>query len=578
MVTYAYIDNVSFTKYFIPQTWFAGRIVLSAMLVLAIAKYPAFSKEEKIKNQKLLQEGGEFRSETDSEENVPTIGKQTKGKGEGDHHESKTHFRGLTSVTESPYKTFIVYFTFLSALAGIVAISSLFVVYPYSVIDHFFVHRPYEIPCLILFIIALILFYKNGLYKKTDVFFKGILAYLIIDIYAQIIMSFSANSFDTAHMVAHVLKDAGYIINIIALVVSSIQYNVRLRESNLSLIDSNIRLKEREEVIRTQLEELRESEKMKDEFINTAAHELRTPIQPIIGLTNIISSKIAELIGRGSGDYIHQGEIDINHKLSEEQQKQQQLLDLLAVITRNAKRLRQLSENILDATKIESHTLKLNKEQFDIRELISETLKEQNDSVKARGTRVEIVCAAGEVSPADSDSSAHSEPESKGSTETCVDRNAAVGESYLVKADRTKISQVLNNLLSNSLKAIKSKADNSNIIYEGGGRIAIQVKKINGKGDDERMGSARDDRSTSGEIIVSMTDNGIGLSPEIVPKLFSKFASGSDSGTGLGLYISKNIIEAHGGRIWAGNNLPVDVKAPASFGATISFSLPTEDI
>jgi signal transduction histidine kinase len=97
-------------------------------------------------------------------------------------------------------------------------------------------------------------------------------------------MSYSAVSFDTPHNIAHILKDAGYFVNIIALALSSIQYNVRLRESNESLIESNVRLKEREEVIRVQYERLKESEKIKDEFINTAAHELRTPIQPILGL------------------------------------------------------------------------------------------------------------------------------------------------------------------------------------------------------------------------------------------------------------------------------------------------------
>jgi signal transduction histidine kinase len=449
------------------------------------------------------------------------------------------------------------------------------------------VHRPYEIPSLTLFIIALVLFYKNGLYKKSDVFFKGILAYLIIDIYAQIIMSFSANSFDTAHMVAHVLKDAGYIVNIIALVVSSIQYNVRLGESNLSLIDSNIRLKEREEVIRIQLEKLRESEKMKDEFINTAAHELRTPIQPIIGLTNIISSKIAELIGSSDDGHGHQGKVDANHKISKEQQKQQ-LLDLVAVVTRNANRLRQLSENILDAAKIESNTLKLNKEKFDIRQLIAETLREQNDSFKASGTKVEIPSTVGLKKLVDINSSQSKIPahvlKSKGSTDPSVDLNA-VKESYLVEADRTKISQVLSNLLSNSLRAIRARAEESTNKNEGG-RIAISVKKKNERhgevgatvvAADNSLITLSDqghDRSPLEEIIVSMTDNGTGLSPEIIPKLFSKFTSGSDSGTGLGLYICKNIIEAHGGRIWASNNSEANGRVSGCPGATFSFSLP----
>ena len=100
-------------------------------------------------------------------------------------------------------------------------------------------------------------------------------------------MSYSAASFDTAHNVAHVLKDAGYFINIIALALSSIQYNADLKESNE-------RLKEREELIRIQYEKLKEADNMKNEFINVAAHELRTPIQPILGLTEILRSKIKD--------------------------------------------------------------------------------------------------------------------------------------------------------------------------------------------------------------------------------------------------------------------------------------------
>ena len=263
VVSYSYMDNVVFLKYFIPQTWFAGRIFLSAMLVIAIAKYPTFSGEEKGRSDRLSESGprtgltneGEYKEEVRNEVEKNSI------------HESKKAV--IMRDANGSDRTFGVYLTVLSVLAGSIAISSLYLVLPFSVIDDIILHRPYEIPSLILFIIALILFYKNQLYKKTDIFYKGILAYLIIDIFAQIIMSSSAVSFDTPHMVAHVLKDAGYFVNIIALALSSIQYNVRLRDSNQSLIESNVRLKEREEVIRVQYERLKESEKIKDEFINT---------------------------------------------------------------------------------------------------------------------------------------------------------------------------------------------------------------------------------------------------------------------------------------------------------------------
>jgi hypothetical protein len=274
------MDNSIFLKYFIPQTWFAGRIILSAMLVIAITKYPTFSGEDGDAADGLLEaKKRRTKSEIMVKKEDEYEDKDKNSKEPKRNQKPRSALIAPTHISKDRSdRAFLTYLTILSILAGTVAISSLYFILPYSVADNIPLHRPYELPSCVLFIIALILFYKNQLYKKTDVFYKGILAYLIIDIYAQIIMSYSANSFDTPHMVAHVLKDAGYFVNIIALALSSIQYNVRLRESNKSLIESNVRLKEREEIIRIQYDKVKESEKMKDEFINTAAHELRTPI------------------------------------------------------------------------------------------------------------------------------------------------------------------------------------------------------------------------------------------------------------------------------------------------------------
>jgi signal transduction histidine kinase len=446
IVSYVAFDNPMFLKYFIPQTWFAGRIFLSAMLVMAIAKYRALSTSSK-------KEGGQ---------------------------QQPTKLR----------KNIMVYLAILAILATSVAVSSLFLVLPASVIDNYSIHRPYEIPPLVLFIIALFYFYKNQLYKRNDVFYKGLLGYLIVEIFAQIIMSYSAQPFDTAHNVAHILKDAGYFINIIALALSSIQYNEMLKQSNDNL-------KEREEIIRIQYERLKEADKMKNEFINVAAHELRTPIQPILGLTGVLRSKIKDT-------------------------QQQELLD---VTIRNAKRLQQLTEDILDVTKIGSHSLNLKKESFNLNDIITNTI----DDITTNMT----------------------------SSNKNEQRNAIkllyLPHHVFIEADKARITQVISNLLNNAVKFTEAKVTKGRDVgdgrVEGGGIISINAERVDG------------------QALVTVRDSGIGIDPEIMPRLFEKFISKSYQGTGLGLYISKSIVEAHGGRIWAENN-------PDVIGATFTFSLP----
>ncbi len=171
-------------------------------------------------------------------------------------------------------KRFLFYLILLAIFSIGAALSSLYVVFPESVIDAYSLHRPYEIPPLFLFSIALFFFYKRKLNERTDLLYKGLAIYLILDIFSQIVMSYSAVSFDTAHNVAHVLKDAAYFVNIIALSLSSIQSNAELKKSN--------------ELIRVQNKKLKETGNMQKEFINIAAHELRTPIQPILGLSDLL--------------------------------------------------------------------------------------------------------------------------------------------------------------------------------------------------------------------------------------------------------------------------------------------------
>ena len=196
IVSFALIENIDFIKYFIPQTWFAGRFFLGAMLLIAILKYSSLSQKEEV------EQVFDIRSQLYTQEEI----------------EKK-------NITEKK-DGMIFYISILGIIAIVTAISSLFLVYPASVLDDYSVHRPYEIPPLILFCLVLFFFYKKKLYQKKDAVYKGLVLYLVIDIFTQAVMSFSAMSFDTAHNMAHVLKDVGYFVNIIALIISSMQYSM----------------------------------------------------------------------------------------------------------------------------------------------------------------------------------------------------------------------------------------------------------------------------------------------------------------------------------------------------------------
>jgi signal transduction histidine kinase len=443
------MNDILFLKYFIPQTWFAGRLFLSAMLFIAIVKYVSFSSIYP-STQQLRQQQKSSNMNTNK------------------NNENKLS------------RLLLLYLIIVTLFSSVLAISSLYVILPFSVIDNIPIHRPYELFPLALFLISLYYFYKNEIYKNKDIFYTSLVISIVLDIFGQIIMSSSAQHFDTAHNMAHVLKDAGYFINIIGLALSSIQYNIRLRESNDRLRESN-------ELLTIQYEKVKESEKMQKEFINIAAHELRNPIQPILGLTEAIYSNV----------------------------KDEKQLEILEVIIRNAKRLKRLTDNLLDITKIESQSLMLNKEKFNLNILMSEFLKDYVDKQKKQ-QKVKIVY------------------------------DFKHKEDIIIEADRDRLVQVIHNLLDN---ALKFTTHNQQMIF------VIIDKKKEGKEEDE-------------EVIVSIKNTGEGISEKILPKLFTKFAtSNSTTGTGLGLYICKNIIEAHGGRIWAENNS--DGK-----GATFRFTLP----
>lgn len=484
IISYYAISNPLFIKYFIPQTWFAGRIFLSSLLTIAILKYSKLAK------------GVDEQYQYQSNEDVYQIGQPQQQSG------------------LRIQKRILFYLILLGIFSIGVALASLYLVFPASVIDEYSLHRPYEIPPLILFSVALFFFYKRQLNKRRDLFYKGLVVYLILDIFSQIVMSYSAVSFDTAHNMAHVLKDAAYFVNIIALSLSSIQSNAELKKSN--------------ELIRVQNNKLVQSGKMQKEFINIAAHELRTPIQPILGLSDL-------LIYRNSKG-------TDNHKMAE-------------VINRNAIKLQHLAEDILDVTKIESQTFNLNKERFDLNDLILNTIADFENSTNKKSddllNPVKIIYKPAATSLQTDD---------KNNNITVV----------VIEADKTRISQVLSNLLSNASKSSidteGSSSGKTKFIYINLKRVEKSKEKVHHHLYHHHHLEARKEEEIA-TAVISIQDEGSGINSELRPRLYEKFATDSIGGTGLGLFISKNIIESHGGKLWFEDNI-------GGKGVTFYFTLP----
>jgi signal transduction histidine kinase len=270
------------------------------------------------------------------------------------------------------------------------------------------------------------------------------------------------------------------ILLIIAIGASAVTAAVVILQMNKNLEKT---IAQRTTLLREANEQLTIHDKLQREFINIAAHELRTPLQPILGLSQILESKMGER--------------------SEE----------MKVIARNARRLERLAQDILDVSRIESGALSLNIQTIDLDEVISSVIIDYRNNLadvsrteNAKREKVKI----------------NYEP-----------------KKLMVKGDMEPIQRVISNLINNALRFTKE------------GEIIVKTQVIDGLA----------------QIIVK--DTGTGINPEILPRLFQKFVTKSEKGTGLGLFISKSIIEAHGGTMWAENNAE-------GKGATFTFTLPIE--
>ena len=218
-------------------------------------------------------------------------------------------------------------------------------------------------------------------------------------------------------------------------------------------------------------------DKLQREFINIASHEMKTPTQAILGYSELL-------------------ETDPKNNA-----------EIIASLKRNANRLQRLTNDILEVSRIESQTLRLNKEKVNLNEKIREIIDDVRNQVQnPNDLQINFL---------------------------------EVKHPVHLEADKTRLYQVIANLLTNAIK------------FTNEGTITVSA----------------DVNDNNSELIVTVRDSGEGIHSDIIPRLFTKFATKSNTGTGLGLYISKNIIEAHGGRIWAENNQ--DGK-----GANFTFTLP----
>jgi signal transduction histidine kinase len=264
------------------------------------------------------------------------------------------------------------------------------------------------------------------------------------------------------------------IIGSIAVVAVGIAYSILIWNRRLSetVRSKTAELEQANRSLTEAIDQLRDHDRMQREFINVAAHELRTPTQAILGYSDLF--------------YL----------------RPESREDVIKAIIRNAERLQRLSSDILDVTRIEGHRLNLNREKFNLTEVIASAIEDGKRRIDDSKIKIEYT-----------------------------------PKNIMIEADRERITQVISNLLSNAFKFTKQ------------GTIYVS------------------EENKDGQIRVSIKDKGTGIDREIMPRLFTKFTSKSQTGTGLGLFISKSIIEAHGGKIWAENNS--DGK-----GSTFTFTLP----
>jgi signal transduction histidine kinase len=252
------------------------------------------------------------------------------------------------------------------------------------------------------------------------------------------------------------------------------------------------------------IKQLDEYNRMQKQFISIASHELRTPLQPILGLSDVLRSSVGN------------------------NREAQQLADKIFY---NAKRLQSLIDNVLDATRIEKQLTSLNKERINVYDLMGYVTKDAPYQLRLSNKKIQLLLFTSDKHNSDGRSNI---------------AEGAPTKAIFVDADRTRLTQVFTNLLNNAIRFTKE------------GVISVTVRE-----ERDTNGATNNDR----HMVLLIKDTGTGIPADTLPRLFTKFGTESATGTGLGLFISKGIVEAHGGKIWGENN--EDGK-----GATFGFTLP----
>ena len=302
--------------------------------------------------------------------------------------------------------------------------------------------------------------------------------------------------------------------------------------SYISIFESLWAQTEMSEDLKMANEKLLKSEHLEREFINIAAHELRTPTQAIMGYTELDREILEDILKNTESIKNEELRNNIIH-----------LSKHFEALSRNASRLDGLINNLLDVAKIESNSinsLQLQKEKIDLVQEINNSIDtELLQKIKQKEIKINFI-------------------------------NDVIGEHYWIYADKLRFYQIINNLIGNAIKFTR-KNGKIDILIKGDSPDSdnIVVRKqetIEGKLKSDKQEGRKEDTSKE-QIFVGISDTGKGISPQIMPNLFKKFITDSDTGTGLGLYITRNLIEAHGGKIWAFNNND-------GVGSTFVFCLP----